>query len=143
WRIKEEPSLWKRYWNDGLVAFRLMVTRVLPLIICMRSNLDNMNSLNITEALGEEIVTLTLSGAATASHAEQIIASLSRAMARTKRIKIDLSEVRAIDARFLGILLMLRKELSRNGGELALWGLPRRWQKVFCLNGLQYMLQSH
>ena len=31
WRIKEEPYLWRRYWNDGCVLFLLLFTRVLPL----------------------------------------------------------------------------------------------------------------
>ena len=33
WRIKEEPYLWRRYWNDGWVLLRLLFTRVLPLIV--------------------------------------------------------------------------------------------------------------
>lgn len=30
WRIREEPSLWRRYWKDGLGAIGLVCTRVLP-----------------------------------------------------------------------------------------------------------------
>ena len=30
WRIKEEPYLWRRYWNDGRVLLRLLFTHVLP-----------------------------------------------------------------------------------------------------------------
>jgi N-acetylglucosaminyldiphosphoundecaprenol N-acetyl-beta-D-mannosaminyltransferase len=33
WRIKEEPQLWRRYWEDGLGALRLLVDRVLPGLI--------------------------------------------------------------------------------------------------------------
>ena len=33
WRIKEEPSLWRRYAHDGGVLLRLFVTRVLPLAL--------------------------------------------------------------------------------------------------------------
>ena len=33
WRIREEPSLWRRYFNDGLVLVRLMVTRIVPLAV--------------------------------------------------------------------------------------------------------------
>ena len=31
WRIKEEPSLWRRYWSDGLGLLKLLFIRVLPL----------------------------------------------------------------------------------------------------------------
>ena len=32
WRIKEEPYLWKRYWNDGRAMLRLLLTHVLPFV---------------------------------------------------------------------------------------------------------------
>ncbi len=31
WRIKEEPWLWRRYWHDGQMLLRLLLTKVLPL----------------------------------------------------------------------------------------------------------------
>jgi len=31
WRIKEEPSLWRRYASDGLVLLKLLITRVVPM----------------------------------------------------------------------------------------------------------------
>ncbi len=33
WRVKEEPYLWRRYWYDGKVLLRLLITRVLPVAI--------------------------------------------------------------------------------------------------------------
>ena len=30
WRIKEEPHLWRRYWHDGTVLLRLLLTQVVP-----------------------------------------------------------------------------------------------------------------
>ena len=33
WRIKEEPQLWRRYWNDGLALLGLLITRVFPLLL--------------------------------------------------------------------------------------------------------------
>ena len=31
WRIKEEPHLWVRYWHDGRMLLRVVLTRILPL----------------------------------------------------------------------------------------------------------------
>ena len=31
WRVKEEPSLWKRYWSDGISFLKLLTTRAMPL----------------------------------------------------------------------------------------------------------------
>src|SRR5207248_586315 len=33
WRIKEEPYLWRRYWNDGVGLFSVLVACVLPLAL--------------------------------------------------------------------------------------------------------------
>src|SRR5262245_1085915 len=33
WRIKEEPQLWRRYLHDGFVLFRILLTRILPLVV--------------------------------------------------------------------------------------------------------------
>ena len=33
WRIKEEPQLWRRYWNDGIVLLQLLLTHVVPLLL--------------------------------------------------------------------------------------------------------------
>ena len=33
WRIKEEPHLWKRYWNDGMTFMGLVFTHVIPFIV--------------------------------------------------------------------------------------------------------------
>ena len=32
WRIKEEPHLWRRYWNDGITLLRLVFQQVIPLL---------------------------------------------------------------------------------------------------------------
>jgi N-acetylglucosaminyldiphosphoundecaprenol N-acetyl-beta-D-mannosaminyltransferase len=36
WRIKEEPYLWRRYWNDGRALLSLLLTRILPLVVWTR-----------------------------------------------------------------------------------------------------------
>lgn len=36
WRVKEEPSLWRRYWHDGAGGLRLLLTSVLPDAIAAR-----------------------------------------------------------------------------------------------------------
>ena len=36
WRIKEEPQLWRRYWDDGIVLLQLLLTNVIPLVILTR-----------------------------------------------------------------------------------------------------------
>lgn len=144
WRIKEEPHLWRRYWHDGLVLLRLTVTHVVPLAIRARSLRrrceHNGHDLVIKQASQLDCVTLSLSGFAIASHAGKAISCFRDAMTTKKQVMIDFSETCAIDARFLGLLLMLKKQLMAQDSDLKLSGISRQMARTFRLNGLEYLL---
>jgi N-acetylglucosaminyldiphosphoundecaprenol N-acetyl-beta-D-mannosaminyltransferase len=146
WRIKEEPYLWRRYWNDGRVLVRLLLTRVLPLIIWTRwlqlKYGRHEQELVIRQILGDETVTVSLSGPATARHLDKVISAFKDAIATKKRIIIDFSNTRMIDARFLGLLLMLRKKLKSNGASQSFIGLSSELERIFHLNHLGFLLSS-
>jgi N-acetylglucosaminyldiphosphoundecaprenol N-acetyl-beta-D-mannosaminyltransferase len=147
WRIKEEPYLWKRYLYDGCVFLHLLLTRILPLAIearrlqrqCRRDGHD----LIIEQAHGSNSVTLSLSGFAIACNVDKAICYFRDALTTNKQILIDFSETNAIDARFLGLLLMLRKQLKVRNGAPQLAGISRPLQRVFRLNGLGHLLPAH
>jgi len=144
WRIKEEPHLWRRYLHDGLVLLRLMLTRVLPLAIearslrrrCERSE----HNLIIEQIQSYDCVTLNIFGFAIACHVEKAIPCFRAVVKTKKQIVIDFTQTRAVDARFLGLLLMLRKQLKAQGAVLKLVGISRRLARTFRLNGLEYLL---
>ena len=73
WRIKEEPYLWRRYWNDGKVLLRLLVTCVLPLAMSARLLHDGDDELLIYEREDLANLTLSLTGAAIAAHVDKAI----------------------------------------------------------------------
>jgi N-acetylglucosaminyldiphosphoundecaprenol N-acetyl-beta-D-mannosaminyltransferase len=146
WRIKEEPHLWNRYWNDGLVLLRLMLTRVLPLAIearlLRRRCKRNEHNLVIEEAHRCDCVTLSLSGFAIACHAEKAIVYFANAVKMNEQVVIDFTQTRLVDARFLGLLLMLRKQLKAQRVLLKFVGISRRLARSFRLNGLGHLLPS-
>jgi N-acetylglucosaminyldiphosphoundecaprenol N-acetyl-beta-D-mannosaminyltransferase len=146
WRIKEEPHLWRRYWSDGRVLLRLLVTKVLPLAIWTRwlelKYGRRERDLVINEHHGHESVTVSLAGSATARYVDEIIAAFRAAIAVKKRIMIDFSDTRAIDARFLGLLLMMRKTLKDDAAGPVLIGLSPELRRVFRLNGLEFLLSA-
>jgi N-acetylglucosaminyldiphosphoundecaprenol N-acetyl-beta-D-mannosaminyltransferase len=146
WRIREEPYLWRRYSTDGKVLLRLLLTRVLPLVVWTRwLQLEygrHGQDLIIKKVCGDESVTLGLSGSATARHVDKIIPAFRDAIATRKRIVIDFSDTCAIDARFLGLLLMLRKKINGNSASLNFIGLTHRLERTFRLNCLEFLLSS-
>lgn len=143
WRIKEEPYLWRRYWNDGSVLLRMLFTRILPLVlwtVWLRLRYERAGEeLIIAQTHGSKSLTVSLSGCATARHVDQIILAFGDAVAAKKRIIIDFSDTSGVDARFLGLLLMLRKALEGRGADLILIGLSRALKTLFRLNGLEFM----
>jgi N-acetylglucosaminyldiphosphoundecaprenol N-acetyl-beta-D-mannosaminyltransferase len=142
WRIKEEPTLFKRYWRDGLVLTRLVWTRVLPLATRMawlRVNAQR-HDFVIVLAHGKEDITVRLSGYATAKGAPEAIGRFREAVASRKQVVVDLSRTKALDARFLGLLLMLRKQLKGNGSALKLVGASTKLRRQFRLNELEFLL---
>ena len=145
WRIKEEPYLWRRYWNDGTVLLRLLFTHVLPFAFWtswLRLRYERREDLTITQAYGCETVTLSLSGPANARHVDKAILAFREAIATKKQIALDFSNTRTIDARFLGLLLMLKKTLKNTGAAPIFVGLSPGLRIIFRLNRLDFKLSS-
>ena len=63
-------------------------------------------------------------------------------MASRNEITIDLSDTSTVDARFLGLLLILRKQLKRQHGRLTFIGASRRVAKLFRYNELSFLLAA-
>jgi N-acetylglucosaminyldiphosphoundecaprenol N-acetyl-beta-D-mannosaminyltransferase len=148
WRIKEEPHLWRRYWNDGRVLLRLLLTRVLPLVVLTRwlewkFRDHHGQDLVIRQVRGDESITVSLAGPATARHVDKAISAFRNVIPTKKRIVIDFSDTRAIDARFLGLLLMLWKKLNGNRASPIFIGLSPGLKRIFHLNGLGFLLTSN
>jgi N-acetylglucosaminyldiphosphoundecaprenol N-acetyl-beta-D-mannosaminyltransferase len=141
WRIKEEPYLWRRYRDDGRVLLRLLFFQVLPFAFWtqwLRLRHERREDFIITRAHGRETVTLYLSGPAAARHVDKAIAALREAIASRKQITLDFSNTRSVDARFLGLLLMLKKKLKSAGATPNFEGLSPHLERLFRLNGLHF-----
>jgi len=142
-RIKEEPYLWRRYWDDGRKLLGLFLTHILPLVV--RSRWDRLRrrkpqDLRIECIQDCESVTLNLFGAATAPNVERVVGNFRDAAAAKKNIRINLSNTCAVDARFLGLILMLRKRARQEGVKLKLIGASEPLQTMFRLNGAGFLL---
>ena len=120
----------------------LLPARVLPLAIVLwwsRWSRRDQDLLIRRQQDGKSIV-LSLSGAAIGTHVGKATASFRSALAAKQPITVDLADVYTIDARFLGLLLMLRKLLAQQGLclTLARAALGTRW--LLRLNGFGFLL---
>ena len=143
WRILQEPYLWKRYCWDGFIFLRLTAFKVLPLAIAnwlsrgMKAKDGNLEFVNVIN--GERLI-LRMSGAATSVNIQRAIDCFMRATKAPRTVQLDFAKVSRVDARFLGLLLMLRKVLRSSGRSLELTGLSRPIKRSFNLHGLAYLL---
>ena len=107
WRIREEPSLWKRYFDDGIGLFKLVLTSVVPLLYykwlhresplrAIEANIecDNLHSVHVR-----------LQGEETLKSGESIAAHLSKD-GGCKKLTIKLSRVLVVPSDLLGLLQM-------------------------------------
>ena len=145
WRIKEEPHLWRRYLQDGVVLLRLMLTSVLPLALgaFWRSphRADEIE-LSISSG-GPKSRQIVLSGCAVADGVASAIPVFRDAIVDGGELTVDISRLNAIDPRFFGFLLMVRKRLLERGGRLHLAGASPRIKRAFRLNRFGFLLDSH
>ena len=146
WRIKEERYLWKRYRDDGLVLLRLLLTRVLPLAIITRWQRLGRNrgaqQLSIESFHDTRSIVVALRGDASASHVPKAVSCFQEAISSNKDVVIDLSDTLQIDARFMGLLLMLRRELKSRGKTLDFAKVPPAIKRIFHLNELGFLLSE-
>jgi N-acetylglucosaminyldiphosphoundecaprenol N-acetyl-beta-D-mannosaminyltransferase len=142
WRIREEPYLWRRYSKDGVGLLFLVLTKVLVLALEERLQRSSKQQLQISCFEDSKTHRLKLLGPAISSHIEKAITSFRNALAARKAISIDLSGASAVDARFFGLFMMLRKETALLGCGLQFVNLPPRIRRKFRRNGFEFLLEA-
>jgi N-acetylglucosaminyldiphosphoundecaprenol N-acetyl-beta-D-mannosaminyltransferase len=143
WRIKEEPYLWRRYWTDGRQLAAIFFSAVLPLILeRLLRRFCNATTLRIEQQRGIDLVLMRMSGDAIAPYAAEAIEAFRQACVLRHSIAVDLTDVRFLDARFFGLFLMVRKTLSRNALNLKFTGVSPAIERLFRLNGFDYLLRG-
>jgi N-acetylglucosaminyldiphosphoundecaprenol N-acetyl-beta-D-mannosaminyltransferase len=144
WRIKEEPYLWRRYWSDGCGLLYLVLTTVVPLVASRigRHFSSGTGDLDIDRSEQQDEDVIKLSGAAVAKNVNLAIPHFRKSLHARKKIRVDVSDLSAVDARFFGLFLMIRKQLSNQGLDLEFLGLTPWAVKTFRLNGFEFLLNS-
>lgn len=145
WRIKQEPYLWKRYWSNFCILSFLLLARVLPLAIVLLWGrfMQQSRDLTVQRSQGANATVLSLTGAAVARHAAKAAIWIGAGLSSGGPMTIDMRKVTAIDTRFIGLLLMARKNLGKLNQPLRLVGVPFRIRAVMRLNGFGYLLEAN
>ena len=143
WRIKEEPYLWRRYWNDGRSLLKILLTSALPIVVgnlCRRFR--SPQALVVARSDDPFAVTVKLSGDAIAAHVDRAILTFEGTLCAKKPILVDLAETRAVDPRFFGLFLLLWQHAAAQGISLKFVGISRSAKRAFQLNGFAFLLNT-
>ena len=142
WRIKEQPSLWRRYFTDGLALLGLLVTRVLPYAWYSRRNLSNPEQLTAARVeMREEAQchVLRLQGVWTHSNIARLRRCFYHAALTGRDVRLELGGVTHVDSAFIGLVLLLQGHQRRHGRQLLIASLPRAVRRVFWYCGAEYL----
>ena len=121
WRIKEEPSLWRRYWRDGVATAGLLLTRVLPdAIDSRRLRAPDPRTARLAQleviCVGRDY-TLRLSGDwRDEAGVEALRVALAKCAADDAHLTVDLAAMTAIGGTPTALLLVAQGWFDMRGG---------------------------
>jgi N-acetylglucosaminyldiphosphoundecaprenol N-acetyl-beta-D-mannosaminyltransferase len=143
WRIIQEPKLWLRYFHDGRVFIWLFITRIVPYAIWLRLPYGKNKSGSPPQAVIKNFsshVCLKLSGRCEYAFISNIRDAFVQAAAHRKTCIVDLAKVDYIDGAFIGLILLLRKELE--GKELRISNVNKKLFQIFYWNCVEFLLDD-
>ena len=142
WRIKEEPTLWRRYWNDGMALVRLLLTRALPGAIASRQARAATTAQVLSEQDDGQNYALTVGGAWRDTALTELRAALARMTLQRRHIHVKLLADCSLDSAALGLLLLLYGHQSRTGAGLSIEARGPMVRRVLRLQNVEFLLDG-
>ncbi len=111
WRVKEEPELWRRYFNDAQALLKLVLTKI-PLGLTYqwryktRAKKDQESTFKCVESA--DGTHIQLFGRCTQENLPAFRSACERWLATGQKCTVDVSNAAYVDHAFLATLLMLR-----------------------------------
>ena len=143
WRIKEEPSLWRRYASDGLVLLKLLITRIVPYVWFIfwhkptGQDLDSA-AIELFDDGNESVV--HLHGAWVQNSLQPLRECFSRLALTDKNIRIELDKVTFADSAIIGLLLLMYADRKSHGKRFLVCNLNKKLRKIFKWSCAEYLL---
>lgn len=144
WRIKEEPKLWRRYWDDGVGLLHLLVDRIIPLALAQRRQAPavaqfDAAAVSVDES-GSDCI-LNLAGVIGQGNVARLRAQLPAAARSSKPLMVDCARLEHIDSAALASLMLLYGACHAAGRPWALLAVKPAVRRQFELHCAQYLLQ--
>jgi N-acetylglucosaminyldiphosphoundecaprenol N-acetyl-beta-D-mannosaminyltransferase len=145
WRIKEEPSLWRRYAKDGWDLCRLILTQVVPCkwhMVVSHFNRGNEDKAGILVSREKQRVSIHLHGAWQYQKSDFLKARLALIIDEMLPVHLDFSKLTDIDAKIFGDIFMLLKHRRSQGKGLSIDPVPPQVRRLFSHYGVEYLVDD-
>ena len=122
WRIRGEPNLWRRYWNDGRAFAALMFTRLMPTLWLVRVVMPlrhNPPPAEVAVLDLAECFQVTVKGMWRSESTVPMRLALSRAADSDKAVEVVFERGAGIDLGVAALLLLLEGFCSQRGIQLS------------------------
>jgi len=143
WRIKEEPSLWRRYFSDGLSLLNLIVKKVIPysyLIFRSKNKLKRFGDVIIQRKVKGDSEIISIRGVVVYSNLDEIKNIFKSINDLPENISINFDELIYLDPSFIGYLFLLNKHLLDAGKNLHITTNSPYVKKIFIYNRCEHLL---
>ena len=144
WRIREEPSLWRRYLADGVQLGRLLITRVLPAIFYQRVVcISEQKFLDASFTMKREggRCMYRFNGPWNETNLAPLRTALSALNQEPASISVNLQDVTYVDCAFLGLLSLLQGHQAKTVRQFECIGATPRLEKIFKAHCADYLLK--
>jgi len=143
WRIYEEHSLFKRYWNDGLTLLRLAYTRAVPYAMYLRKVTPTLHTLPAADChaeVGAVTTRIRVSGAQIYDQLQTVRRVFAEQAMNAQNIELVMDDCAYVDAAFIGQVMLLLKYQLAKGRLLSVTGVSPTVGKIFYYNNADYFL---
>ena len=139
WRIKQEPSLWKRYSYDGLMFLELLMMKAFPLAVydrflkhsaCYSETCD----ISFSQKIDGQIDLKGSFNALTLELVRDVFSSIINV--EKGPVTMDCCKLSYIDSAFIATLMLFQACLLKQGRRLKIINLPKRINTLFKLNNV-------
>lgn len=135
WRIKEDPALWRRYFNDGMSLAWLVGWRLIPQLVTLKRMKGAGHSQLFVETTPEG-VHMRFDGDFTSSTLGPVREALKEAAQQNREIILDFSNTAKVDMAFLGLMLILDRDAKMRGRKIYRAGASKEISALFKANKL-------
>jgi len=143
WRICQEPTLWKRYFFDGLRLVELLVFKVMPYVLWRRLHSRRLKGTYPVEysiAEDEQSATIYLHGDCLQGTISPLRTLFEREASKCRPLTLDLAGVDLIDGAFLGLCLSLYILALEHDFDLRFINPGPAQRRIFKWNSAEYLL---